>query len=839
MIYSVEVDGVGAIRELELEGLPSGTILFSGGNGAGKTTVAEALFACLYGYFPQAGTSKQDAGHRIPHDAEMSVEFSTYDGQRYNVTRGFRRGSAGGIAHKVMLTRRNDSTWELIAGPRVRECEAEIERRFGPASVALATWMSTQARRGDLVLTPPVGGKSPASVRREVFAEMLNLGALTAAADRASESARELEREHRVLEARAATVTEHEIRLADMNERIAEREKLAVECREKVSAALSRVEALRPKVDVMEALRRELGKGEELLEHLRGEQEKWQTRAAENRQNEKSALENHDAARDSMERVRTLLDACSQRLSALAEMDALWRDAQGWRARKEKARNEVSSRQHRFDVLMAEAKIAQDTEGLAALCEEREERLREVTKRDKGLAIHEQRVQGNRKRRDAIHVEIVDAEARVQEETSVPGPVEICRTCPLFQRSETERQERIGKLKKELQVIDECIERDNAAIEEIAAFLESVGDIQRAREEASESRQAVTALKRAESAKAQIREAQDRLEVANKKLICVLNEKKPEWESAVDVSAELTKTRVEHESLNGQARAFETERDNALSAAVGYRQQGEDYAAEAAKLQPRINAGAAFVDEKREELAIAVDNAGEASQELEKANRDLFFAERELREVEHEIAGIAGESREVEARIAELRDVSEQAKIIATKRDAYRLCSRAWGPRGAQSVWLEQEAAAINDICNDVLAETVGSKSSMGITVARPRADGTLTEDCALWYVDENGARTAEACSGGEKALMSLTMRIAMARWNFARTGTRMPFLILDEPVDGVEEGRVDGVMRFIDRLVAQNIVRQVIMISHNAGLKAALQHGATTMEFQDGRVSR
>lgn len=146
-------------------------------NGAGKTFLLEADFACLYGSFPSRAGSIYD--HITTGETSGVIEsVFEHDGCRYTARREV-KDTGKTRSQKCELFRDN----ELIAGPKTTEFESVVASLLGDEKTALATWFSCQGGRGDLCSSLP-------SERREIFGQLLQFDKLQAIADKASEAAK-------------------------------------------------------------------------------------------------------------------------------------------------------------------------------------------------------------------------------------------------------------------------------------------------------------------------------------------------------------------------------------------------------------------------------------------------------------------------------------------------------------------------------------------------------------------------------------------------------------------------------------------------------------------------
>jgi DNA repair exonuclease SbcCD ATPase subunit len=102
-----------------------------------------------------------------------------------------------------------------------------------------------------------------------------------------------------------------------------------------------------------------------------------------------------------------------------------------------------------------------------------------------------------------------------------------------------------------------------------------------------------------------------------------------------------------------------------------------------------------------------------------------------------------------------------------------------------------------------------------------------------LYYIDaSNVQRPISRLSGGEKALVGLCLRIALAEQ--AQTITKsgkVKFLILDEVLSSLDEERCDAVQRIFEDVQQRGIFEHIIMVTHLDTVKQSWR--ATGLEVQ------
>ncbi len=109
-----------------------------------------------------------------------------------------------------------------------------------------------------------------------------------------------------------------------------------------------------------------------------------------------------------------------------------------------------------------------------------------------------------------------------------------------------------------------------------------------------------------------------------------------------------------------------------------------------------------------------------------------------------------------------------------------------------------------------------------------------------LQYLDaSNIAYPVSRLSGGEKALVGLCLRIALAEQAqaIARTG-RVKFLILDEVLSSLDDERCDAVQRIFADVQKRGIFERIIMITHLDSVKQGWLASGLVVQKVDGKTS-
>ncbi|MBE3109684.1 MAG: AAA family ATPase, partial [Acidobacteria bacterium] len=179
-INQIRLKGLTVFREeacLNLAALGPGIIAVSGPNGSGKTSLLESIPGALYRFAPSRGSI---AGLATSRDA--MIEITGENGIPFKIRLDIDNHS--GRQEALFM----DEAGEPIAGPKVKEFDAEISKKFAPLDVYLASFFASQTGVGSVL-------KMSRSDRRSLFGRLLGLERLEAMAVAGREKARAAESE--------------------------------------------------------------------------------------------------------------------------------------------------------------------------------------------------------------------------------------------------------------------------------------------------------------------------------------------------------------------------------------------------------------------------------------------------------------------------------------------------------------------------------------------------------------------------------------------------------------------------------------------------------------------
>ncbi|MGZ8641639.1 MAG: AAA family ATPase [Actinomycetota bacterium] len=288
---------------------------------------------------------------------------------------------------------------------------------------------------------------------------------------------------------------------------------------------------------------------------------------------------------------------------------------------------------------------------------------------------------------------------------------------------------------------------------------------------------------------------------------------------AVDTSrARLDQTR---EAAVGSAQRL-TSFANRLSGAWGRLGEDRDVAADPAAIQEAfvsldgaVRTGRGDAEERRAAATARVEAAASASAELVASvglsPGDDFRAELTQAGVHHGAA--ATEVAALEAEIGRANELEGRVVEAEARRDLARRLADDLKPSRFLAFLLEEERSELAEL---------GSEHFEQLTDGAYR----FADDGSFAVQDLNAAgtvRKADSLSGGETFLASLALALALAAM-VARGGGRLDSFFLDEGFGSLDPEHLDRAMDGIGRLVSENERRLVVLVSHVAEMRDAVE---------------
>ena len=804
-----------------------------GDNGHGKSAILDAITWALWGR--ARGGSQDELIHQGRTEMSVELDFSARD-RLYRVSRRRSTGRSGRGATVLELQVDSGGRMAPLTGNTVRETEAAIrELLHMDYDTFVNTALLLQGRADMFTASAP-------AARKQVLAEVLDLGYYESLASRARERGRDRDRDIAALD---ATLELHAVEIkagpkyrAELGEVEGRLERAGAELRAargSLGRLGARVATMKENRSMLSDVRHRLGAARAEEERLVGRVSAHEGRIAEltaliGRSDEigtgHARLENARGERDAMDRALGSLRALDEE-RALAEREMA--------VARERARADAA----------AQRGMVADLEAAAARTGELEPKLDSVRAASEraaelGRAAEAKRLQASRlgTEREALDERASELVERMRETRSRFDLLEAGDAhCPVCRQPLG--KEGAGHLRTEFEGSGREAKRLHGENRQRAARLGREIDTAEAaarclRQQAEEaSRRAQEWAARVERDLSAARDAKGRLGAAIELLAELeARETRPvDWDRLEGMLAEI------------DARAGELGYDPAAHDAVRREIAGlepfaalRDGLARAEADLPREEAGRLEALDMAARRRTEIEADTRAAADLEAGIADLPAMEGRLAAAAEdvsrlearsaELAASAGALREKVARCERLEIESVEARRrrgeLAAERSIFGDLARAFGRNGIQAMVIETAIPQITSSASDLLGRLSGGAMSVRLELGegrRERGSGEPTERLDIRVTDERGdIRSYELFSGGEAFRINLAVRIALSRMLAARSGAPLPVLFIDEGFGSQDAAGQDRLREVINSI--QDEFQKILVITHIEAIK-------------------
>jgi len=763
----------------------------SGENGSGKSALLDSITWALWG---KARARRDDDLIRLG-ETEMAVELVFALGEaRYRV---IRRRSSQGRGQSVLELQGWDpqaGVYRPLTEPTIRKTQARINSLL---RMDYETFINSafllQGRADEFTIKPP-------GERKRILGEILGLGLYDEYEERAKERAKAKAAEAEQL---AAQVREMERELArrpeyeeELQRAQAEVERLSAELQEADQALQTLYEErrdLEARRTQMEELALRLREGKHELSDLEAQLALVRQRLAEH--------EAIIARRAAIEEGYRALVAARQEEARLYQKQ---QQAGALAARLAELEKALSEARHTLE-LDRQGVLAriEELERKAAGLPEKEQALHELQAQIVHLKELEQRnaaivqelqditaeVAALRTRNEQLKEEMVPLKERVDQLQAAQANCPLCGQ-PL---PDEERLHLIDELVAQGKAKGDAWRANKARIEELLAQEKSLREEQAV---IAEALRAGEAVRRREATLAQeVATAQQAIAALEeeRRRLAALEARLQQEDYAPQVRQELAQVRESLAALDFDPAAYEQVRRDVMTLAPFERQQQEleaalreveEERAGVARLEATIarKRESLTADQSRyEELSVQVARLAQIQAQIadqEPRVADLRVRERQARDVlaavRQKLDYCAYLEREREKRLAEEKKAREEQSI-------YEELRAAFGRRGLQAMIIEHAIPEIEDEANRLLSRMTDGRMHIRLETQRETRKGDPVETLDIHISDEQGTRSYELYSGGEKFRVNFAIRIALSRLLARRAGAQLSTLVIDE----------------------------------------------------------
>ncbi len=857
MITRVRLENWKSHARTDLSFLP-GTNVIVGINGAGKSSVLEAIFFALFGEAP-AGR-KQTSGYvrRGTERARVEIHFHV-GGDDYTIVRTLGK-------ERYAEMRKNG---RLLAAGKAGDVNSRVEEVLSMDKdfFRIAVYASQNDMAGILALQPKdrkvyfdrmLGLERLEEVRKNVVSLANVVKGVLRSEDVATLGVK--------IEARRAWLKEAEESIENLRRTIEEKkgEREELERRvEELSGERERIEKEREEVRRgLEAVRRAWAEVEALRRQVDEIEKRFGKPSPEDRERLERAEKELEEMQRALDRKRALEADIKNVRERIAEIEADLREridfteedlrraeeeagrAEEERKRAEKRRAEISAaiaeKRGKADALRRrlteiEGEMGEIQKKIAALGE------LEVEEIEKALADIEKTVED-------LTRNIAEADERARREEELWRALEKTDVCPLCfsplspDRAEELREEhrrRAEEERRRKEMAEKELKKARAEMERLKKALESAkivmelaerlsklegerkekeGELRKIEEDLSRLEEALAAAEKAlREAEEWEQRARKALEEAQKLYQRALDQRKKEEklrelkEKLRGLEAELEGISVREEDVERLRREVEAlkERVRALSL-LDRIQELEHLVSKRADVERRWE----DLEKRFEQIS---RDLSEAEAKLRSIGETLDVLEKSLKEKEAAIEERKKELEELEGRLRRIQRLSDALRFLAVLERALKR---------AQAIVRDERVGAINRALKTVWKKLEPYGAFPDIEL-RPEE-----KDYVLLLRTAKGAWVeARTLSGGERALAALALRFALS----AILARHIGWLLLDEPTHNLDRNATEALARLLRDLPEEGLFRQIILITHDETLKQAATGALYIFEREKG----
>jgi DNA repair protein SbcC/Rad50 len=804
----------------------------SGENGAGKSTLLDAITWALWGYSRAGAGSAQHLVHVGKTDMEVEFEFRLAGGT-YRVIRKWTapRGRTGSGTSLLELSVQDGESFRSISGNSIRETDARIVGLLRMSYTTFTNSAFILQGRADAFTT-----RTPAE-RKQVLADILELGEYDRLQERARDEVRRRESRHRELEDR---VREADAELSARPTHEAERDRLEAalaELDERLLRDDAALRQLQEEATRLAARERELAEAGQRANQAQAEVDRQRGQIAEHEKaigKLRVTLDNADQIEQGaadLARTRQAdetLNTKLQELTPLAEeRNRLSNAISTARTRLE---GELRAQQQHLARYQQDAARVQEHEQALAKARADQVELARLQARqaevEQVLGTKREAAAELRGANEGLRKEMHDLKARITLIQTEP----ICPICrgqldPETRARLTDEYTAEGKAQRAR------FDQNQASATQLDGIIsQHEADRKRLAEETVQLVGAEGRLATAEHALETARRAAREVEAAQQEH-SRLEDRLARHAYAEAEATRLREVEVRIEALGYDPAAHRRIRTE-LTGLLDYERLSRELAGARQAMALRedglrqARASLASWQERLDEDRARIASLRNEVRDLPALRERLTAAEgavAQLRRQHTEATSALGEARQrlsyldrlEQGRAERIRELDE----VLREKGLYSELMTAFGRNGIQAMLIETAIPEIEDEANRLLAQMTDGRMHVDLRTTRDRVVGEgQIETLDVVIHDNLGSRPYEMYSGGEAFRVNFALRIALSRLLAQRAGTRLETLVIDEGFGSQDQEGRDRLVEAIKSV--EDEFAMILVITHLDDLK-------------------
>lgn len=802
----------------------------SGSNGAGKSSLLDAITWCLFG---QARKKDESIINLACQKAEVTLDFY-YEGNTYRVNRTNTRGKGGTVDFFVL--KRESDEWAAISERTIRDTDSLISRTL---KVDYDTFVNASfflQGKADMFAT-----QRP-SDRKKILGNILGLDIWETYRDQAVKERKTLEIDLGRVDNRLAEIAseleEEPARISHLNEVTSQKIKMESQLKtmqEIKSSAEKLTSANKEQKNTLRILEEQIERDETEIKNLdkkKGERE--------------SRLINFQQQLVNSEEVKTQYQEWRSLREKLTSLDELARQFNDLKNQLNTINHDIEIKKTGFEnkliaIKEQEDKLITNEATLPELISKAAEAEHEIYNMQEEINQRDDLEQDLRAQRDyrsnleAINATLFSEANKLRTRIDTLSVSEEAK-CPMCDQdlSEQDRQALIRSLEEEGQQIKTKYLENKTSIEE--SKLKENNLEQKLKNLRELENKLNTRTRELDSYQIQIKNIQS-------ERFAFDNDQKKKMEQikliletknfSLEEREKIVKVTKKIESLSYDERTHDNVRNQ-----EGQLQEIEQkfLAMQTAEISiPPLESEVESYSERKKQIEKGLNKKRDQRDKLasvitksEGQIPNMEILENELSNTQIEFNRLSEELGSAKQKVTILKDLrtnqkrfKEEKTSLATEIEEIKILEKSFGKEGVPALLIEQAIPEIESQANIILGRLSNNTMTIRLATQRDykdikREDKKETLDINI--SDGSGERDYELYSGGEAFRVNFAIRLALSRVLSQRSGARLQTLVIDE---GFGNQDAQGIQRLVETI---NLVKQdfkkILVITHMEELK-------------------
>ncbi|MFW6007788.1 MAG: AAA family ATPase [archaeon] len=231
--------------------------------------------------------------------------------------------------------------------------------------------------------------------------------------------------------------------------------------------------------------------------------------------------------------------------------------------------------------------------------------------------------------------------------------------------------------------------------------------------------------------------------------------------------------------------------------------------------------------EYEENLKLEVDELEERTFNDKLLKTEINSMRSNLNKWQSKIAVAKDKLEDISKKEEEYKKINKELKDLKILYDDYTDLIIAWGKKGIQAAIIENALPEIEDEINILLQLLTNGKVNIQFRTQKETksksSKASSIETLDIIIISENGERTYETYSGGEKFRVDFACHVGLAKFLAKRAGASIDFFIIDEGLGSQDDNAKQQFITSVKKLTS--IFKQVMIITHITDMKEAFNN--------------